>query len=126
MRKTLGRRSQAASGKRGNDFAQESFGMATALNMDEAGFLQQSELWNEELAAALANSDGISELTDRHWKVIRYIREYYLEFQSAPTNGKLCKETGCSLREIYALFPSGPTKGACRIAGLPKPASCVG
>ena len=95
------------------------------VEVDEDGFIQQSELWNEQLAAALAHTDGVSQLTDGHWKVIRYIREYYHEFEIAPMIRKLCKETGYSLREIYELFPSGPAKGACKVAGLPKPTGCV-
>ncbi len=95
------------------------------VEVDEDGFIQQPELWNEQLAAALAQADGVSELTDRHWKVVRYIRGYYQEFEIAPMIRKLCKETGYSLREIYELFPSGPAKGACKVAGLPKPTGCV-
>jgi len=95
------------------------------VEVDDDGFIQQPELWNEQLALALAKTDGVSELTDRHWKVIRYIRGYYHEFEIAPMIRKLCKETGFSLREIYDLFPSGPAKGACKVAGLPKPTGCV-
>ena len=96
-----------------------------AVEVDEDGFIQQPELWNEDLALALAETDGVSELTDSHWKVIRYIRGYFQEFEIAPMIRKMCKETGFSLREIYDLFPSGPAKGACKVAGLPKPTGCV-
>ena len=95
------------------------------VEVDEEGFIQRSELWNEQLAAALAQTDGVSQLTDDHWKVIGYIRQYYQEFKTAPMTRQLCKETGYSLREIYQLFPSGPAKGACKVAGLPKPTGCV-
>jgi tRNA 2-thiouridine synthesizing protein E len=95
------------------------------VEVDEEGFIQQPELWSERLAAALAQTDGVSQLTDGHWKVIGYIRQYYQEFEIAPMIRKLCKETGYSLREIYELFPSGPAKGACKVAGLPKPTGCV-
>jgi len=60
-----------------------------------------------------------------HWKVVNYLREYYLKFKIAPMIRKLCKETGFKLKEIYDLFPSGPAKGACKVAGLPKPTGCV-
>lgn len=93
--------------------------------VDENGFIQQPELWNAEVALALAQADGVTELTDSHWKVINYIRGYFQEFETAPTTRELCKATGFSLREIYELFPSGPVKGACKVAGLPKPSSCV-
>ncbi len=93
--------------------------------MSEEGFIQQPELWNEESAPALAAAAGISELTDSHWKVIYYVRGYFQEFDMAPMISMLCKQTGFSLREIYDLFPSGPVKGACKIAGLPVPPGCV-
>ena len=57
--------------------------------------------------------------------MINYIRGYYLQFGIAPMIRKLCKESGFKLNEIYALFPSGPAKGACKLAGLPKPTGCV-
>jgi tRNA 2-thiouridine synthesizing protein E len=95
------------------------------LEVDENGFMQQPELWDGRVALALASTDGISELSDGHWKVVNYIRAYYKEFDIAPMIRKLCKETGYSLKEIYELFPSGPAKGACKVAGLPKPTGCV-
>jgi tRNA 2-thiouridine synthesizing protein E len=57
--------------------------------------------------------------------VVNYLRDYYLEFNMAPMIRKLCKTTGFKLKEIYDLFPSGPAKGACKVAGLPKPTGCV-
>jgi tRNA 2-thiouridine synthesizing protein E len=67
----------------------------------------------------------VEKLTEDHWKVINYIRGYYLQFGIAPMIRKLCKESGFKLNEIYTLFPSGPAKGACKLAGLPKPTGCV-
>jgi tRNA 2-thiouridine synthesizing protein E len=64
-------------------------------------------------------------MTEEHWKVVRYLRNYYLEFNIAPMIRKLCKDTGFKLKKIYELFPSGPAKGACKVAGLPKPTGCV-
>ncbi len=95
------------------------------LPLDDDGFLQQPELWDAAVALALAQTDGVSELTDGHWKVINYIRDYYQQHELAPMIRRMVKETGCSLREIYELFPSGPAKGACKVAGLPKPTGCV-
>jgi TusE/DsrC/DsvC family sulfur relay protein len=95
------------------------------IEVDEDGFIQQPQLWNEQLALAVARTDGVHELTQAHWKIVNYIRDYYREFEIAPMIRKLCKETGFSLREIYELFPSGPAKGACKVAGLPKPTGCV-
>ena len=95
------------------------------MPVDEDGFIQEPERWNEDMAIALAATDGVQTLTADHWKVIEYIRSYYKEFDIAPMVRKLCKETGFTLRQIYELFPSGPAKGACKVAGLPKPTGCV-
>jgi len=95
------------------------------FEVDEDGFIQDPERWDEEVAKALAETEDIKELTEDHWKVINYIRQYYLQFGVAPMIRKLCKETGFKLKQIYDLFPSGPAKGACKIAGLPKPTGCV-
>ncbi|MGA8183736.1 MAG: TusE/DsrC/DsvC family sulfur relay protein [Terriglobia bacterium] len=94
-------------------------------DVDEDGFLEDPELWNDEVARDFMSTEGITELTDDHWKVIHYIRNYYLQFGIAPMVRKVCKQTGFTLKEIYNLFPSGPAKGACKLAGLPKPTGCV-
>lgn len=96
-----------------------------SYEVDEDGFLQEPERWNEEVAQDFACTEAVTELTEGHWKVINYIRGYYLQFGIAPMIRKLCKETGYKLKEIYGLFPSGPAKGACKLAGLPKPTGCV-
>lgn len=93
--------------------------------VDEDGFIVNPEDWTDDVAIAFASGEGISELSEEHWKVIRYLRDYYKQFQIAPMIRKLCKETGCSLKLIYELFPTGPAKGACKLAGLPKPTGCV-
>ena len=93
--------------------------------VDEDGFLQEPDRWNDDVAKDFARTEGIDALTEEHWKVIRYIRDYYLQFGIAPMVRKLCKETGHKLSEVYQLFPSGPAKGACKLAGLPKPTGCV-
>ncbi|MBC7342219.1 MAG: TusE/DsrC/DsvC family sulfur relay protein [Clostridia bacterium] len=95
------------------------------IEVDEDGFIADPNLWNEAVAKALAETEGVSELTEDHWKVVNYLRNYYLQFGIAPMIRKLCKETGFSLKQIYDLFPSGPAKGACKVAGLPKPTGCV-
>ena len=94
--------------------------------LNEDGFMQEPEEWSEEVAKVLAQAEeGLDNLTDEHWAVIKYIREYYLEKSIAPMVRKLCKNTGFSLKYIFELFPSGPAKGACKLAGLPKPDGCV-
>ena len=76
------------------------------------------------VAEVMAKEDEL-DLTDEHWKVVNYLREYYLQFGVAPMIRKVTKETGFNLKKIYELFPSGPAKGACKVAGLPKPTGCV-
>jgi tRNA 2-thiouridine synthesizing protein E len=93
--------------------------------IDEDGFIQDPAVWNETVALGLAKTEGVEELTEDHWKVVNYLREYYLQYNIAPMIRKLCKESGYKLKEIYDLFPSGPAKGACKVAGLPKPTGCV-
>jgi tRNA 2-thiouridine synthesizing protein E len=95
------------------------------VEIDEDGFIQDPDVWNEAVAASLAQTEGVDSLTDDHWVVVNYLREYYLEYNMAPMIRKLCKATGFKLKEIYDLFPSGPAKGACKVAGLPKPTGCV-
>jgi len=96
-----------------------------AIDVDEDGFMASPEKWNEAVAAALGTTEGVESLTEEHWKLVNYLREYYLKFGVAPMIRKLCKETGFDLKKVYALFPSGPAKGACKVAGLPKPTGCV-
>lgn len=95
------------------------------LEVNEDGFLREPDRWNEEVAMALAATDGVAELTAKHWRVVRYVRAHYVEFDLPPLIRKLCKQTGFKLKEIYDLFPGGPAKGACKIAGLPNAKGCV-
>ena len=95
------------------------------IEVDEDGFMDEPTAWNEEVAKALATTEGVAEMSERHWKLVHYLRDYYLKFGIAPMIRKLCKETGFSLKEVYELFPSGPAKGACKVAGLAKPTGCV-
>jgi len=96
-----------------------------SIEVDEDGFMQQPEEWNVTIAKALATTEGVDDLTEEHWKLVNYLRDYYLKFGIAPMIRKLCKETGFPLKKVYELFPSGPAKGACKVAGLAKPTGCV-
>ena len=93
--------------------------------VDEDGFLEDPTIWSEEVATDLASTEGVERLSEDHWKLVHYLRNYYLEFGIAPMVRKLCKETGFKLNQVYEMFPSGPAKGACKVAGLPKPTGCV-
>jgi TusE/DsrC/DsvC family sulfur relay protein len=93
--------------------------------VDDKGYLKDFDAWTRDIALALAVQEEIAELTADHWRVIDFLRRYQGDHGVAPMIRVLCKETGFSLKEIYTLFPSGPAKGACRVAGLPRPDSCV-
>jgi TusE/DsrC/DsvC family sulfur relay protein len=96
------------------------------LELNPDGFLIRPEEWTEELALFLAREEeGLQTLGPEHWAVIHYIRGFYLEHGLAPLIRKICKTTGLKLKTIYELFPSGPAKGACKLAGLPTPDGCV-
>jgi tRNA 2-thiouridine synthesizing protein E len=95
------------------------------IELDAEGFLLRSEQWDETLAARIARANGIPELTDRHWLVIRYMRERYLETGTAPSIRSLGKESGVPIKELYLLFPKGPAKLAAKIGGIPKPKGCI-
>jgi len=95
------------------------------VELDEEGFLEDQSNWNEDVAKALAMSEAVQELTEEHWTMINYIRDYYEEYSIAPVVRKMVKDTGFNRDKIYILFPAGPGKGACKIAGLPKPTGCM-
>jgi len=95
------------------------------VELDEDGFLVNLDQWNEDVARYLAKEEGVDELNEDHWKLVNYLKGYFAEYGIAPMVRKMTKESGYSLKEIYDLFPSGPAKGACKIAGLPKPTGCV-
>lgn len=95
------------------------------FEVDGEGFLIRPEIWDKEVARLFAKYDGIEEMNDKHWAVINTIRHNFEEKGKAPMIRDLCKATGLRLREIYVLFPLGPARGACRVAGLPKTDGCV-
>lgn len=99
--------------------------------VDEEGFLQHASDWSSAVAEAMAAADGV-DLDDEHWAVIRFLREYYLEYRIAPAIRVLTRAIGQrygpdkgNRRYLDSLFPFGPAKQACRYAGLPKPTGCV-
>lgn len=96
-----------------------------SLEVDGDGFLSDPKNWNKEIATLIAKYDGITEMTDKHWAIVNIIRRNWEEKGLAPMVRIICQETGLKLREIYELFPLGPARGACRVAGLPKPDGCV-
>ena len=95
------------------------------VDVDAEGFLTDPEQWNERIAAELAASSGIPELTERHWLVVRFMRDRYLASGTAPSIRSLGKESGVAVKELYELFPKGPAKLAAKIGGIPKPKGCI-
>jgi TusE/DsrC/DsvC family sulfur relay protein len=96
-----------------------------AVDVDQEGFLTDPAQWNERIAAEIARENGIAELTDRHWLVVRFMRDRFLSSGTAPTIRSLGKESGVPVKELYALFPKGPAKLAAKIGGIPKPKGCI-
>ena len=97
----------------------------TPVEVDAEGFLTNPEQWNEPLAQAIAVENGIPELTDRHWLVVKFMRERYIATGTAPSIRALGKESGVPVKELYQLFPKGPAKLAAKIGGVPKPKGCI-
>jgi len=101
------------------------------LETTEDGFLVDSSSWNEAVAEWLASSIPLT-LTEKHWEIIRFLREYHARFQHLPNNRLFVKavsralgaERGNSLY-LNALFLGSPVKHACLVAGLPKPPGCL-
>ena len=97
----------------------------TPVELNEEGFFVDPSQWDESMVPELARREGIIDLTDAHWKVIRFMRTEYLTKGTGPTVRVLGKSSGVSVKELYELFPKGPAKVAARIAGIPKPRGCI-
>jgi TusE/DsrC/DsvC family sulfur relay protein len=95
------------------------------VELDTDGFFVHPEQWTREMADEVARESGISELTERHWLVIDFMRKTYLETGAAPSIRTLGKVSGVPIKELYQLFPKGPAKLAAKIAGIPKPRGCI-
>ncbi len=98
---------------------------------DDEGYLEYLHDWTPGIAQAMAKADAC-ELTENHWEVINFLREYYALYETAPAIRILTKQIGQKLgtdkgnsHYLHELFPDGPAKQACKYAGLPKPTGCV-
>ncbi len=90
------------------------------FKVDEQGFLQDFEKWNVRFAHGIAHQWDLTEgLTEKHWEIIRYLRDFYQHRKNIPTIYEVCKANNIALGEIGILFPGGYRRGACRAAGLP-------
>ncbi len=101
------------------------------LETDEEGYLSNLNDWEKEAATIMAKEEDII-LSEDHWEIINFLRDYYEEYQVAPAVRVLTKAVGKKLgkdkgnsKYLYQLFPYGPGKQACKFAGLPKPTGCV-
>jgi tRNA 2-thiouridine synthesizing protein E len=97
----------------------------SSFEVDEDGFLQRFDDWTPLWVEFVKDSEGIKDISEDHQKVIDFLQDYYKKNGIAPMVRILSKVTGFKLKQIYELFPSGPGKGACKMAGLPKPTGCV-
>jgi TusE/DsrC/DsvC family sulfur relay protein len=97
----------------------------TDVELDDEGFLAVPAQWTKEMAVELAYREGIDPLTERHWDVIRFMRQQYEDTGSGPNVRMLAKTSGIPIKELYQLFPKGPAKTAAKIAGIPKPRGCI-
>lgn len=101
------------------------------IDTDKQGYLLDYTLWTKELAPIIAKQENII-LSEQHWEVINFVRNFYLEYNTSPAIRMLVKAMAKALGEdkgnsiyLYKLFPKGPAKQATKIAGLPKPARCI-
>ena len=93
---------------------------------DREGYILNPLEWTEAVALFLAREAGLDTLSDAHWRVLRFVREYYLQEGKEPINHRLKLGTGMNIKEIEALFPDGISRGMKRLAGLPRPKGCGG
>lgn len=101
------------------------------LALDGNGFLANPDAWDQDVATYIAAVEGI-QMTEQHWEVVKFLRDYYKQYQVAPTIKVLAKETADKIgnekgnsKYLYKLYPCGPAMQACKIAGLPKSNGCV-
>ncbi|MEW6715758.1 MAG: TusE/DsrC/DsvC family sulfur relay protein [Nitrospirota bacterium] len=102
-----------------------------SFEIDDDGYLVDWQQWNENIATHMAKEEGI-DLSEEHWEIIRFLRDYFQKYQIAPMIKILTKEIGKTMgkekgntKYLYQLYPAGPAKQACKYAGLPKPTGCV-
>jgi TusE/DsrC/DsvC family sulfur relay protein len=95
------------------------------IDVNDEGFLTQYDQWNEDLGKVLAQYAGVDQLTEEHWKVIRFLRADYPARKETATLRRVSTLGGFDMKELFQLFPGKPAKKMAYIAGLPKPKGCV-
>jgi tRNA 2-thiouridine synthesizing protein E len=99
--------------------------MELAVKFDKEGFMTDPNEWTPQIAEILGREEGIDPLTERHWKVIHFVREEFQRSGEPPTLRTINKKSGVETKELYELFPKGPAKKVARVAGLGKPKGCI-
>lgn len=94
------------------------------VHVDEEGFLTEYDEWSEDLAAQLASNIGI-EMTEDHWRAIKFLREDFQEQGETATLRRVATVGGFETKQLFMLFPKKPAKKMSYVAGLPKPAGCI-
>ncbi len=94
------------------------------VDVNDEGFMTNPDQWTPEIAVAIAQDEGIAELTEAHWNVINYCRAN-AEDGKSPTLRNISKGADVSTKEVFKLFPKGPAKKVAKISGLGKPVGCV-
>ncbi|MBU0676881.1 MAG: TusE/DsrC/DsvC family sulfur relay protein [Verrucomicrobia bacterium] len=97
----------------------------TTVEVNDEGYLTNPDQWNEEIAKVIAREEGIGELTEGHWKVVKFLRDDFKEKGVMPTIRRVKNAGGIPTKDLYELFPEGPLKKSSKVAGLQKPASCI-
>jgi dissimilatory sulfite reductase related protein len=97
----------------------------TTVERDALGFLLNAEHWSRQIAERVARDNGITDLTDRHWQVIGSMRRAFVEHGSTPSLRMLSRVSGVPIRELYRLFPVGPSRLVAKVAGIPKLRACL-
>ena len=95
------------------------------IDVNEEGYLIEFNQWNEAIGEAISKEEGIEQMTDRHWEIIKYLQKYFKDNGEMPSIRKLKKSGVVETKELYTLFPGGPLKKSSKIAGLKKPESCI-
>ncbi len=95
------------------------------VHLNDEGFLTEPGEWTEEIAAVLATQIGITNLTEDHWRVIRFLRKDFETEGETATLRRVSTLTGVGTKDLYTLFPNKPARKMAYVAGLPKPKGCV-
>ena len=95
------------------------------IEFDEEGFMVDPQAWSEDVAVQLAHEIGIDELTELHWKVIKFTRTDFAANGEAPGLRRIMQVGGVPTKELYKLFPKKPAKKVAFVSGLGKPTGCI-